>query len=199
MHKPWTSVSEQEGLFPGAPPFHFNGELICMYQTKPLIHCHCLSFQACVLHLVSFHLFPTFSHLLPRVIFKHGDNVPGRAKDVEWFGKAVIVDEASIHGKYAHEQDQVAPTEKSVPDLQGKKAAVVNIHLLDTPFIKWNSEPSPRLIGSISLLVLASLVLFWARRLSSLMTIQSAKPSMTAPWPQSPNITANRKGKVMIV
>lgn len=47
--------------------------------------------------------------------------MPGRAKEVEWFGEAVIVDEASVHGEYAHEQDQVAPAEKGVPDLQGEK------------------------------------------------------------------------------
>lgn len=51
--------------------------------------------------------------------------MPGRAKEVEWFGEAVIVDEASVHGEYAHEQDQVAPTEKGVPDLQGEKAVPV--------------------------------------------------------------------------
>lgn len=72
-----------------------------------------------------FHLFPTFSHLLPSAIFKHGDDMPGRAKDVERFGEAVIVDEASVHGEYAHEQDQVASTEKRVPDLQGEKAVPV--------------------------------------------------------------------------
>lgn len=31
--------------------------------------------------------------------------MPGRAKDVERLGEAVIVDEASVHGEYAHEQD----------------------------------------------------------------------------------------------
>lgn len=51
--------------------------------------------------------------------------MPGRTKEVEWFGEAVIVDEASVHGEYAHEQDEVAPTEKGVPDLQGEKAAPV--------------------------------------------------------------------------
>lgn len=51
--------------------------------------------------------------------------MPGRTKEVEWFGEAVIVDEASVHGEYAHEQDQVAPAEKRVPDLQGEKAEPV--------------------------------------------------------------------------
>lgn len=66
-----------------------------------------------------------------------------------------------------------------------------------SPLSNGADEPFPMLIGCT--LVLTSLVLFWARRLFSLMTIQRAKPSMIAPWPQSPNITANRKGKVMIV
>lgn len=51
--------------------------------------------------------------------------MPGRTEEVEWFGEAVIVDEASVHGEYAHEQDQVAPTEKGIPDLQGEKAVPV--------------------------------------------------------------------------
>lgn len=67
------------------------------------------------------------------------------------------------------------------------------------PLPNGDDKPFSMLIGCTSSLVLTSLVLFWARRLFSLMTIQSAKPNMTAPWPQSPNITANKKGKVMIV
>lgn len=67
------------------------------------------------------------------------------------------------------------------------------------PLSNVDDEPFPTLMGCTSSLILTSLVLFWARRLFSLMTIQSAKPSMTAPWPQSPNITANKNGKVMIV
>lgn len=63
--------------------------------------------------------------------------MPGRAKDVERFGEAVIVDEASVHGEYAHEQDQIAPAEKSVPDLQGEKAVLVTI----VPAVPSNSGP----------------------------------------------------------
>lgn len=33
----------------------------------------------------------------------------------------------------------------------------------------------------------------------SLRTIQAPKSAMMRPWPASPNMTANRKGKVMIV
>lgn len=96
-----------------------------------------MSFKAYVLHLVCFQLFPTFSHLLPSAIFKHGNDVPGRAKDIERFGEAVIVDEAGVHGEYAHEQDQVAPAEKGVPDLQGEKAVPVT----KVPAIPSNSGP----------------------------------------------------------
>lgn len=78
-----------------------------------------------MLHSVCFQFFPAFSYLLPSAIFKHGVDTPWRAKDVEWFGEAVIVDEASVHGEYAHEQDQVAPAEKGVPDLQGEKPVPV--------------------------------------------------------------------------
>lgn len=92
-----------------------------------------------MLHLVCFQLFPTFSHLLPSAIFKHGNDVPGRAKDIERFGEAVIVDKAGVHGEYAHEQDQVAPTEEGVPDLQGEKAVPVT----KVPAIPSNSGPQP--------------------------------------------------------
>lgn len=102
-----------------------------------------------------FHLFPTFSHLLPSIIFKHGDDMPRRAKDVERFGEAVIVDEASIYGEYAHEQDQVTPAEEGVPDLQGERHSAGNqtsapqassedpcsvFGKLNAPFIKWGQR-----------------------------------------------------------
>lgn len=63
--------------------------------------------------------------------------MPGRAKDVERLGEAVIVDEASVHGEYAHEQDQVAPTKKGVPDLQEEKAMPVT----KVPAVPSNSGP----------------------------------------------------------
>lgn len=65
--------------------------------------------------------------------------MPGRAKDVERFGEAVIVDEAGVHGEYAHEQDQVAPTEKRVPDLQEEKAVPVT----KVPAVPSNRGPQP--------------------------------------------------------
>lgn len=65
--------------------------------------------------------------------------MPGRAKDIERFGEAVIVDKAGVHGEYAHEQDQVAPTEEGVPDLQGEKAVPVT----KVPAIPSNSGPQP--------------------------------------------------------
>lgn len=40
---------------------------------------------------------------------------------------------------------------------------------------------------------------FWAISLLSLNTRYRAAQVMSVPWPRSPNITANRKGKVMMV
>lgn len=40
---------------------------------------------------------------------------------------------------------------------------------------------------------------FWERIRLSLNTIHTAKRVIKMPWPRSPNITANRKGKVMMV
>lgn len=44
-----------------------------------------------------------------------------------------------------------------------------------------------------------SLSVFWAIRRLSLNTRYRAAQVMSVPWPMSPNMTANRKGKVMMV
>lgn len=44
-----------------------------------------------------------------------------------------------------------------------------------------------------------SFLVFFSLRLFSYTTIQQANRAMMSPWPRSPNITANRKGKVMTV
>lgn len=46
---------------------------------------------------------------------------------------------------------------------------------------------------------ITSFSFFWERIRLSLNTIQTAKRVIKMPWPKSPNITANRKGNVMIV
>lgn len=56
-------------------------------------------------------------NLLPRAISEHGLDAPGRAKDVESLGEAVVVNEARVNGEDAHEEDKVAPMEEGVPDL----------------------------------------------------------------------------------
>lgn len=95
-----TSVPEQTGLLPGTPHFHFNSvNCLCVSDktsdsfmtasaagNSSLPHigrlCIFLSKATCS-HSVCFHLFPTLSHLLPGFISKHGEDMPGRAKDVE--------------------------------------------------------------------------------------------------------------------
>lgn len=44
-----------------------------------------------------------------------------------------------------------------------------------------------------------SLSFFWAISLLSLNTRYRAAQVMRVPWPKSPNMTANRKGKVIMV
>lgn len=46
---------------------------------------------------------------------------------------------------------------------------------------------------------ITSFSFFWERIRLSLNTIHTAKRVIKMPWPRSPNITANRKGKVMMV
>lgn len=46
---------------------------------------------------------------------------------------------------------------------------------------------------------ITSFSFFWERIRLSLNTIHTAKRVIKMPWPKSPNITANRKGKVMMV
>lgn len=47
--------------------------------------------------------------------------------------------------------------------------------------------------------ILTSLSFFWAVSLLSLSTRYKAAQVMSVPWPRSPNMTANRKGKVIMV
>lgn len=55
---------------------------------------------------------------------KHGPNAPSRAKHIEGFGEAVVVNDASVDGKQAHQQDDVATGKDHVEHLQRQKAVL---------------------------------------------------------------------------
>lgn len=50
---------------------------------------------------------------------EHGFDAPWRAKEVEGFGEAVIINETSVDGEKAHQQDDVAPAHQHGHDLEG--------------------------------------------------------------------------------
>lgn len=50
---------------------------------------------------------------------EHGSDTPWRAKDVEGFGKAVVINETSVDGEKAHQQDYVAPANQRGHNLEG--------------------------------------------------------------------------------
>lgn len=54
-------------------------------------------------------------------------------------------------------------------------------------------------VSGLNVILHTSLSFFCAMSLLSLSTKYRAAHVMRTPWPRSPNITANRKGKVMMV
>lgn len=52
---------------------------------------------------------------------EHGPNAPSRAEHVEGFGEAVVVNDASVDGKQAHQQDDVAAGKDHVEHLHRPK------------------------------------------------------------------------------
>ena len=68
------------------------------------------------------HLCP---NLPPRAISEHGLDTPGRAKDVQRLGEAVVIDQARVDGEDAHEEDEVAPMEEGVPNLAPRRQRTI--------------------------------------------------------------------------
>lgn len=59
---------------------------------------------------------------------EHGTNAPSRAKHVEGFGEAVVVNDASVDGKEAHQQDDVATGKDHVEHLQTQSSPTSSGH-----------------------------------------------------------------------
>lgn len=54
--------------------------------------------------------FSFFCNLRP-IRYEHWPYAPGRSKDIERLGKAIIVDEASVDGEHTHQQNNVPSAE----------------------------------------------------------------------------------------
>jgi hypothetical protein len=94
---------------------------------------------------------------------------------MECLGEYVVVDKSCVDGKQAHEKNDISSATilSSVKPLQWKK--------------KTTDKKNVPMISSIS-----------ARaNLRSLRTIYNADKKMIVPCPMSPNMTANKNGKVM--
>lgn len=44
---------------------------------------------------------------------------PVRWKYIYRFGEAVVINETGVHGKHAHQQDNVSSTKEDIPNLEG--------------------------------------------------------------------------------
>jgi hypothetical protein len=100
---------------------------------------------------------------------------PPRTKQMECLGEYVVVNKSGVDGKQAHEKNNISSAIilPSVKPLQGKK--------------KTTDKKNVPEISSIS-----------ARaNLRSLKIIYNADKKMIEPCPMSPNMTANKNGKVM--
>lgn len=120
----------------------------------------------------------------PARLVSHGGHAPARGEDDGGAAEALVVDEAGVDGEQAHEQEQVAAPEEGPPDL-----GAVAVRACEGPGRP--AHQPPRALTSFC-------AAFTAGR-SSASTMARAKRAMSSPWPTSPNITAKRKGKVMMV
>ena len=62
-----------------------------------------------------------FVSLRPDSVLKHGLDVPCRVEGAEATAEALVVDGPRVDGEQAHEQDEVAPSEHHLPDLDRGK------------------------------------------------------------------------------
>lgn len=122
--------------------------------------------------------------LPPARLVGHGSHAPARGEDNSGAAEALVVDEAGVDREQAHEQEHVAATEKGLPDL-----GVAVMRGCPDPPHPTRQAPTR----------LTSFCAFFTAGRSSASTMARAKRNMSSPWPTSPNITAKRKGKVMMV
>lgn len=125
----------------------------------------------------------------PLLICEHSLDAPARSKYVERLGETVVVNQPGVDREEPHHQDDVTSVEERRPYLwapETQPSAKTNLPLSAL----WIREEQ---LNPASLLDRFFFCFF------SVSTIHKAKRLMTIPWPRSPNITANRKGNVMMV
>lgn len=145
--------------------------------------------------------------LLPHIVVKHGLYVPRRAESTEAFAKTLVVDGSSVDRKEPHQQNQIAAPKHHLPDLKETYTHFLFHLQCQRHLLTLQHACSMLQISKFNFLFRQSLKFFWITSLLlflnlgsfSSRTIQRAAIVITMPWPTSPNITANRKGKVMMV
>ena len=65
--------------------------------------------------------FQLLGNLRPVVYIEHRPYAPGWPKDIKRLGKAVIIDEASVDGEHAHQQNDVPAAEYSAEHLGARR------------------------------------------------------------------------------
>lgn len=125
----------------------------------------------------------------PLLVCEHSLDAPARAKYVERLGETVVVNQPGVDREEPHHQDDVTSVEERRPYLRAPETQ---------PSAKTNLLLSALWIREEQLIP-ASLLDRFFFCFFSVSTIHKAKRLMTIPWPRSPNITANRKGNVMMV
>lgn len=135
----------------------------------------------------------------PSWLADHRSNTPTRWKDCSSFAEALVINEAGVDGEGTHKQDEVAAFKEHLPYLGGSHNMWWNRakspSRLQDPF--FHSSCTPNCLSLIP--EFTSFSTFFMPGRFSLSTIQRAKRNISSPWPTSPNMTANRKGKVMMV
>lgn len=58
-----------------------------------------------------------FLYLRPVAFCEHGTDTPGRAKHIERLREAIVIDQAGVNRKSAHQEDDVPATENHVEQL----------------------------------------------------------------------------------
>lgn len=140
-------------------------------------------------------------HSLPHVGIEHGLYVPPRAESTEAFAKTLIVDCPSVDREETHQQNQIPAPKHHPPDLKhthfSSSALQCCIYLSCISYCCSHSYSQNSRVPKY--LWITSLVLFLSFGSFSSRTIQREANVISRPWPTSPNITANRKGKVIMV
>ncbi|MPC34772.1 hypothetical protein E2C01_028172 [Portunus trituberculatus] len=130
---------------------------------------------------------------------KDSGSAPPKPANVERLGEDVVVDDASVERKETHQQQDVTAAEEDVPDLRETKDKVEYAVLPYAIHWWYHTHSALGEGGASDTLTLTSPLILAAMSCLSRSTIQAENSSMMVAWPASPNMTANRNGKVVVV